>query len=153
MPSAALQMLGCNVVGAIAAVVTALFTCAEASDGAPPSPVPEAVVAPAEVVPSVDMPPPIEPPPVVEVTEREVEVAIDSPTRVIQRYMDELRAMVPSSKEAAQTPDPEREQKIAEKVRQFFDFKTLARMSLGRHWLTITAAQQEEFSKLFIDLI
>lgn len=83
----------------------------------------------------------------------EVEVRLDSPTQVIQKYTEELRAIIEPEKEKTKKVDVKKEAKIAEKVRQFFDFYGLARMSLGHHWGKITEKQREEFSTLFVSLI
>ena len=81
-------------------------------------------------------------------------LSIDSPTKVIERYTEELRAMVGlNERKQKGKADPEKEKLIAEKVRQFFDFQSLAQFSLGDHWKTTAPPQREEFSKLFIGLV
>ncbi|HLG18881.1 MAG TPA: ABC transporter substrate-binding protein [Bdellovibrionota bacterium] len=83
-----------------------------------------------------------------------IDTSVDSPTAVIQKYTDELKSLVDLSVPKEQRKlDGKKEQKIAEKVRQFFDFQSLARMSLGHHWMRITEAQRKEFSELFIALV
>lgn len=78
----------------------------------------------------------------------------DSPTRVIQKYTDELRSLLDlNDRKKKGVKNLEREQKIAEKVRQFFDFPGLAKLSLGRHWMKVTKDQQKEFQDLFINLV
>ncbi|MEZ4704340.1 MAG: ABC transporter substrate-binding protein [Bdellovibrionota bacterium] len=74
----------------------------------------------------------------------------NSPTRVIQKYTDELRAIHETSKVKKAN---ERDKSIANKVRQFFDFDSLARLSLGTHWDEIGADKQKDFSDLFIHLV
>jgi phospholipid transport system substrate-binding protein len=49
--------------------------------------------------------------------------------------------------------DPAKERAIADKVRRFFDFDGLARMALGRHWNTATAAQRKEYKEVFATLV
>lgn len=78
----------------------------------------------------------------------------ESPLRVIQRYTDDLREMVGLNERMQKgIKDEEKEKKVQTKVREFFDFPMLARLSLGRHWKTRTPAQQQEFSGLFIELV
>jgi phospholipid transport system substrate-binding protein len=78
----------------------------------------------------------------------------ESPVVVIQRYTDELREMVGlNERKQKGQRDEEKEKKVQAKVREFFDFPTLARFSLGRHWKTKTPAQQQEYSSLFIELV
>ncbi len=78
----------------------------------------------------------------------------NSPTNVIQKYTDELRQVIKLEERTAKgKKDQEKEQRIAQKVRQFFDFEGLAKMSLGHHWHKIAPSQRQEFSTLFIDLV
>jgi phospholipid transport system substrate-binding protein len=78
----------------------------------------------------------------------------NSPLRVIERYTDELRTMVGlNERKQKGMKDEAREKQVQSKVREFFDFPTLARMSLGAHWKKITPAQQKEYSELFIKLV
>ncbi len=45
----------------------------------------------------------------------------------------------------------ERDKKIVESVNSIFDFKRMARLSLGRkHWRTMNRGQKKEFSNLFV---
>ena len=44
-------------------------------------------------------------------------------------------------------------QRLREIVYPLFDFKEMAKRSLGSHWRELTAKQQEEFSSLFKDLL
>lgn len=48
-------------------------------------------------------------------------------------------------------PKPERNKKIVAAVEPFFDFSTMATLSLGKtHWTAMTKEQRAEFSKLFV---
>ncbi|MFH1262154.1 MAG: ABC transporter substrate-binding protein [Pseudomonadota bacterium] len=77
-----------------------------------------------------------------------------SPLAVIQVYTAELREMVGlNERKQKGIRDEDREKKVQTKVREFFDFPMLARLSLGRHWKTVTWAQQQEYSSLFIELV
>ena len=87
--------------------------------------------------------------PTKEVAKSDVE---DTPTEIIKKYTEELKSLVKPN-EAKTDRNREGEKEIAEKVRQFFDFPGLARMSLGSHWRTISSRQKKEFSSLFITLI
>ena len=79
---------------------------------------------------------------------------IDSPVKVIQKYTEELKEMAGTRAQTEKGKrDTSKEAKIAEKVRSFFDFETLAKLSLGRHWSRISKEQQEEFTRLFVDLV
>lgn len=77
-----------------------------------------------------------------------------SPTAVIQRYTEELRAIV-EIKDPKQRgkKNQTREQSISSKVRNFFDFEELARQSLGVNWAKRTSAERERFSRLFTGLV
>lgn len=45
----------------------------------------------------------------------------------------------------------ERNRRIVETVNPLFDFKNMAKLSMGKkHWITMTRAQRAEFSKLFV---
>ncbi len=78
----------------------------------------------------------------------------NSPLRVIKDYTEELRAIAGLEKRKIKAAlDRDQEQEIAEKVRQFFDFPSLAQMSLGHHWKTTSSSRRQEFSKLFINLV
>lgn len=117
---------------------------------------PKAVVMPAPVVTPAVTPTMAPAPP--KVTEKVPPPVVgsetDSPLRVIQRYTDELREMVGlNERKQKGIKDEDKEKKVQSKVREFFDFPTLARLSLGRHWRRVTAAQQQEFSSLFIELV
>ena len=78
----------------------------------------------------------------------------DSPLVVIQKYTEQLRVMVGlSERQQKGIKDEAKERQVQTTVREFFDFPTLARFSLGNHWKTRTPEQQAEYSKLFIDLV
>lgn len=72
----------------------------------------------------------------------------DTPLYVIQKYTEELQALDQETKTSSN-----RDQLIAQKVRRFFDFQTLAKESLGTHWYQINANERQEYSDLFISLI
>ncbi|MCI5073288.1 ABC transporter substrate-binding protein [bacterium] len=71
----------------------------------------------------------------------------DQPLAVIANYTKKLRSFVdqPNSKN--------REDGIAQQVREFFNFQELAKRSLGRHWNTQSSKNRQQFSDLFIQLV
>ncbi|HMQ11558.1 MAG TPA: ABC transporter substrate-binding protein [Oligoflexia bacterium] len=71
----------------------------------------------------------------------------DQPLAVIANYTKKLRSYVdqPNSKN--------REDSIAQQVREFFNFEELAKRSLGRHWNTQSEKNKKQFSDLFIQLV
>jgi phospholipid transport system substrate-binding protein len=82
------------------------------------------------------------------------EAGSNSPIRVIERYTAELREMVGlNERKQKGIKDEEKERKVQAKVREFFDFPTLARLSLGPKWKRITPTQQREYSTLFVELV
>ncbi|MFH1016865.1 MAG: ABC transporter substrate-binding protein [Pseudomonadota bacterium] len=84
----------------------------------------------------------------------EMDVTVDSPTQVIQKYTEELRVIVdPEGSKDKGKRDAAKERRVADKVRQFFDFEGLARMALGRHWSRATGAQRREYKDLFVSLV
>ncbi len=84
----------------------------------------------------------------------EMNISVDSPTQVIQKYTEELRSIVePEKSQEKGKKDQTREKEISDKVRQFFDFESLARLAMGRHWSRITEAQRKEYQTLFVSLI
>ncbi len=48
---------------------------------------------------------------------------------------------------------PVKKEKIRELVGEFFDFKVLSRLTLGRHWKKFKPEQQQEFVKLYRTLL
>lgn len=85
-------------------------------------------------------------------TAQPTQASIDknSPKQVIQSYTDELQSLY---KETRTNQNKAQDQKIATKVRRFFDFETLARLSLGTNWGKLNPKKQREYSELFVELI
>lgn len=73
----------------------------------------------------------------------------DSPKEVIKNYTAELQSI----KDDTSTKGKQRDQQIANKVRKFFDFEGLSRMSLGANWSSLSPKKQKEFTDLFTRLI
>lgn len=80
--------------------------------------------------------------------------ASPTPMDIIKSYTTELRSVVEIKDASAQGKKNKiRENSIASKVRQFFDFDELAKQSLGTNWAKQKAADRKKFSKLFITLV
>lgn len=78
----------------------------------------------------------------------------DSPIGVAQSYEAEIRSLI-HKYDAKKTSKEleERDQALGRKVRKFFDFEELAKLSLGNHWATLKAPQRQKFTDIFIRLI
>ena len=68
---------------------------------------------------------------------------------MIKDYTKELQSIREDETKAKRKHD----QKIAKKVRSFFDFENLAQRSLGSHRQRLSTRKRAEFSDLFIQLI
>ena len=55
--------------------------------------------------------------------------------------------------EASGTPVADRSAQVRRIARELFDFDEISRHALGRHWQSLTAAEQAEFVTLFRDLL
>lgn len=73
----------------------------------------------------------------------------DSPKEVIQNYTAELQTI----RDEPNMKKKKRDRQISEKVRKFFDFGSLAQMSLSSHWDQLSSKTKVEFSDLFTRLI
>ncbi len=73
----------------------------------------------------------------------------DSPKEIIKSYTAELQSVSDDPKNTGK----KRERQISEKVRKFFDFPGLARLSLGSNWDTLSEKKRNEFTDLFTRLI
>jgi phospholipid transport system substrate-binding protein len=74
--------------------------------------------------------------------------AAGSPTDQLRRYTDEVQRILAQSGTAADKRAAVR--RVAEQV---FDLTEMARRALGQHWRRRTPAEQEEFVRLFADLL
>ena len=72
-----------------------------------------------------------------------------SPKDVIKSYTSELQNI----KADENTKGKKRDQQIAQKVRGFFDFQSLAEMSLGTRYSQLSKKKQMDYSTLFTGLI
>jgi phospholipid transport system substrate-binding protein len=78
----------------------------------------------------------------------------DSPIGVIENYQTEIRSLIrkyDNKKGAAQIA--ERDRVLGQRVRKFFDFEELARLSISNHWSKLTKAQQQRFVSTFTKLV
>lgn len=77
--------------------------------------------------------------------------AADDPMTTVQETVRQVLSIVtdPSYKSASS----ERRQKLREVIDPRFDFRDMARSSLGYHWRSLSPAQREEFSQLFTGLL
>ncbi len=76
-----------------------------------------------------------------------------TPLKVIQDYTNELRSIVYDEPIKQGQINKPKETKIANKVKQFFNFKELAKQSLGKHWAKTPSKKREKFSDLFTRLV
>jgi phospholipid transport system substrate-binding protein len=76
-----------------------------------------------------------------------------APTEQIRMSVDNLQAILknPQLKSAAKTK--ERRDQLRQVVSSRFDFAEMARRSLGGQWRRLTPKEQEEFVRLFTDLL
>lgn len=81
--------------------------------------------------------------------EPESPTVANSPKEIIKSYTAELQSLQDDLKATGKRKDKQ----ISEKVRKFFDFQTLARISLGTNWNTLSDKKKNEFTDLFTRLI
>jgi len=77
--------------------------------------------------------------------------AQDSPAAKIKSTVLEVQDVV--KKEEGKTGAEALDQKLKAIIMPLFDFNEMSRRSLGAHWSKVTPAEQEEFVKLFSDLL
>ncbi len=77
-----------------------------------------------------------------------------SPTQVIQNYEKEIKDLVAKYHNKDQPHEKaERDQMLKKKVRRFFAFDELARLSLSSHWKSLSQEQKNSFVQTFRQLI
>jgi phospholipid transport system substrate-binding protein len=76
-----------------------------------------------------------------------------TPTETVKSRVDE--ALQSLSQTASPTPEASERRRtdLRRAADTLFDFPDMARRALGRHWTDRTAAEREEFTRLFTDLI
>lgn len=77
--------------------------------------------------------------------------AAGAPTEQLQRHVD---AVVRTLEDPALKAKPAQRRAAVRKIsEEVFDYRDTARRALGRHWSARTPQEQEEFVKLFADLL
>ena len=75
------------------------------------------------------------------------------PQELIRRTLTDILAVLSDDTLKAPEQRQERLRRIAQVVSPSFDFKEMARRSLGQNWHRLTPAQQEEFVQLFSPML
>ena len=76
-----------------------------------------------------------------------------TPTETVKSRVDEaLQSLSQTANPSAQAVERRRAD-IRRAADTLFDFPDMSRRALGRHWTDRTAAEREEFTRLFTDLI
>ncbi len=75
------------------------------------------------------------------------------PTDQIRRTTDAILAVVRANPGDSEEVEAKRREAIRKEVDKRFDWESMARRSLGRHWRGKTEAQLNEFTKLFSKLL
>ena len=75
------------------------------------------------------------------------------PQELIRRTLTDMLAVLSDDTLKAPEQRQERLKRIAQVVSPSFDFKEMARRSLGQNWHRLTPAQQEEFVQLFSPML
>ena len=80
-------------------------------------------------------------------------VEAGEPQELIRRTLTDILAVLSDDTLKAPEQRQERLRRIAQVVSQSFDYKEMARRSLGQNWHRLTPAQQEEFVQLFSPML
>jgi phospholipid transport system substrate-binding protein len=85
--------------------------------------------------------------------ERSLASSNDDPLVELQKSVDEILMILQS--EELKTPEKkdERKQLILDVINKMFDFRGMARSSLGQNWNSLTAEERDRFVGLFASLI
>lgn len=75
------------------------------------------------------------------------------PMEQLQQSVDNILRILQSEELRVPGKQEERKQRIIEVVDKMFDFHEMARSSMGQHWNTITAEEQDKFVGLFKNLV
>ncbi len=79
--------------------------------------------------------------------------ANNDPLIELQKSVDEILMILQSEELKAPGKEVEREQLVLNVVNRMFDFRQMARSSLGRNWNNLTTEEQDSFVELFARLI
>lgn len=74
-----------------------------------------------------------------------------SALQTVETVVSDVRKTVLAKEDSV--PAEELDEKLREIIAPVFDFKTMARSSLARHWKAASEEEQEEFVRLFSDLL
>jgi len=85
--------------------------------------------------------------------ERTLASANSDPLEQLQKSTDEILVILQSEELKAPERKAERKQRILDVVNRMFDFRAMARSSLGRNWNSLTKDEQDQFVDLFASLI
>ena len=85
--------------------------------------------------------------------ERTLASANNDPLEQLQKSTDEIIMILQSEELKAPERKTERKQRILDVVNRMFDFRAMARSSLGQNWNQLTAEEQDNFVDLFASLI
>ena len=75
------------------------------------------------------------------------------PMEQLRKSVDELLSILQSQELLNPDKKPERKQRIDDAIKEIFDFREMARSSLGRTWNTLSSEEQDQFVGLFTRLI
>ena len=82
-----------------------------------------------------------------------IATANTGPMEQLQKSVDEILKVLQSDELKRPGKKDERQQLILNIVTDMFDFRAMARSSLGQSWNSLSPAEQDEFVKLFTNLI
>jgi phospholipid transport system substrate-binding protein len=76
-----------------------------------------------------------------------------APTEQLKARIDRVLKVLDDSELRQETRAPERRAAIRKVAEETFDFREISQRSLARHWQGRTAAERDEFVRLFTDLL
>lgn len=76
-----------------------------------------------------------------------------APLQTIQAHVNEVLAVLRDPALQAENAQLEKKAKLEEVADRMFDFQTLARITLGRNWKKLNSGQQQEFIRLYRQLL
>ena len=85
--------------------------------------------------------------------ERALASSENDPLVQLQKSVDEILMILQSEELQAPEKKDERKQRILTVVNRMFDFRGMARSSLGQNWNNLTAEERDRFVSLFASLI
>lgn len=75
------------------------------------------------------------------------------PMAQLQKYVDGIMEILQSEELRAPDKKDERKQRVLNVVTDMFDFRDMARSSLGQNWNSLTSAEKDTFVGLFTSLL